>query len=76
MVADCAELGGVELSTVKIVAAQVDVVVLEMAFDVSSCGLYASQLTDLTIWTLWFLRGRADDRSTARTLSVSGDRCP
>ena len=44
MVADCAQLGRVELSTVKVVAAQVDVVVLEMAFDVSSCGLHASQL--------------------------------
>lgn len=39
MVADCGELGGVELGAVKIVAAQVDVVVLEMTFDVSSCGL-------------------------------------
>jgi len=76
VVADCAELSRVELSAVKIVAAQVDVVVLEMAFDVSSCGLYANQLTDLTIWTLFFLRGRADDRSTARTLSVFRHQCP
>lgn len=44
MVPDCGQLGRVELCAVKIVAAQVDVVVLEMAFDVGSCGLHANQL--------------------------------
>lgn len=32
------------MGTVKIIAAQINVVVFEMAFDVSSCGLHVSQL--------------------------------
>ena len=76
MIADCGELGGVELGAVKVVAAQVDVVVLEMAFDVSSCGLYKRQLIVVTGWRLWCLHGRVGDRSTARTLSASGHLCP
>ena len=39
MVADRGKLGGVELGAVEIVTAEVDVVVLEVAFDMGSCGL-------------------------------------
>jgi hypothetical protein len=39
VITDCTQLGRVGLRTVQIVASQVDIVVLEMAFDMSSCRL-------------------------------------
>lgn len=81
MVPDRAQLGGVGLCAVQVVAAQVDVVVFKVAFDVGSCRLYHhlsahNSTSQRQFMPEWYTHEHAVCQNTARIPSASEPRCP